>query len=268
MREFSKIKRILFYLIVVGLLVWASSINQQIQKNAIVVSKQNDAWNLNNQLILSYNLGYKRLISSIIWINTILDSDLEHYKNHDYNSWMFIRFNTISDLEPKFYENYSFGGVYLSVIKDDLEGATTIFNKGLRIYPRDYNLLKDANYHFVFEVKNYSRAYEITQTLKKYYPQKLAITSLVSRLEAENNKLDNALETLNGLQKLYPVGNFIGDRLFNNRYSLKAEIDLGCLNSQKNHLCSQYDLKNQPYLKTKNCYMAQSKWKPFRAQKK
>ena len=55
MREFSKIKRILFYLIVVGLLVWASSINQQIQKNAIVVSKQNDAWNLNNQLILSYN---------------------------------------------------------------------------------------------------------------------------------------------------------------------------------------------------------------------
>ena len=63
------------------------------------------------------------MISSLLWTHTLLFSDYEHYKNDDLDSWMYLRFNTITDLDPRMYEAYNYGGQYLSIVKDDVFGA-------------------------------------------------------------------------------------------------------------------------------------------------
>lgn len=242
----------------------ALEVNRSLTKPLLVIPKQDSTWNLNSEMIKNFNLGFRRLGSSFLWISTIIESDIDHYKKKDLNSWMFLRFNSISELEPKFYENYSFGGMYLSIIKDDLPGASLLYNKGLRYYGDDFSLLRDAGFHFYFEAKDYKRAYEITQTAKKYHPKKFALMGMTTRLEAENGKLEDALSTLNTYQKIYPRGTFFGDRIFQNRYSLKAEIDLNCLSQKKNGNCSLHDLNGLPYIKSAGRFIAQSKWSPYR----
>jgi len=130
------------------------------------VSKQDSSINFNNNLYAYLNAGLKRFISSSIWISTILESDVEHYKSKDLNSWMYLRFNSISLLEPQFIENYRFGGVYLSIIKDDIVGASKLYRQGLAVYPDDYSLIKNASFHFYFEAKDVQSAYPLLKSSK------------------------------------------------------------------------------------------------------
>ena len=243
----------------------AYTVSNLIAKPTIVISKQAAAWNLDNEKLQKYHFGFKRLQTSLLWISTILESDIDHYKKKDLNSWMFLRFKTLSLLEPKFYEVYSFGGVYLSVIKDDLDGASYIFNKGLQIYPTDFKLLRDASYHFYLEAKNYSRAFELSQIIKRNYPEKKFLIGMITKLEAENGRLEDALISLNSYQEDFPTGSFIGDKIYENRYALKAEIDLNCLNNTKEITkCSLFDLDNNKYIKTNEGFKAIKAWKPYR----
>jgi hypothetical protein len=258
---FQKIYPCCFSVLFLGM---AYFLNVNNEKPLMFVPKQTQSLNFNSSLFNYCNLGLKRLISSALWISTIIESDIDHYKQKDLNSWMFLRFNSISELEPLFYENYAFGGVYLSIIKDDIPGSTIIFNKGISKYPFRYPLLRDASYHFFFEAKNYNRAYELTQIIKKKFPQKIALMGMTTKLEAENGKLEEALATLDEYQKSYPRGDIIGEKIFQNRYALKAEIDLNCLNKAGNENCNRIDLNGLPYLKNKNGYIAQTEWKPYR----
>lgn len=255
-----------YYSVALALLLFSLTflVNRELVKPYVFITNQDATWNLNDEMLTKFHLGFKRLESSFLWVSTIIESDIDHYKKKDLNSWMFRRFNSISNLDPKFHENYSFGGVYLSIIKDDIEGAGIIFNKGLKLFPHDYRLLKDASFHFFYESKDYHRAFELTQTIKKLYPEKKYFIWMITKLEAENGKLTDALASLDLYQKDYPIGTMIGDKIFQNRYSIKAEIDLSCLNLDEKKHCSLYDLNRIPYMKTSKGYEAQSEWKPYR----
>ena len=128
----------------------AGVLNRNIVKPTFVVSKQQSALNINQDFINIFDLGQKRLLSDILWITTLLESDLSHYKGKDLNSWLYLRFLTISTLDPLFLQNYQFGGQYLSIVKDDLVGAKTIFEKGLKAYPNDYNLIFNIAFLYAF----------------------------------------------------------------------------------------------------------------------
>lgn len=242
----------------------AFSLGQSFQKPIIVISKQDSTLNLNNKMIQNFNLGYNRLESSLLWIMTILESDIDHYKSKDLNSWMFLRFLTISELEPNFYENYSFGGVYLSIVKDDIAGASIIYNKGLKIFPTDFYLLKNASFHFFFEAKDSFRSFELTQVVKKIYPKKKGFLGMTTQLEAEHGKLEDALSTLDQYQQDFPLDSLFGKKVFQKRYALKAEIDLNCLNILKKSNCSLRDLNNELYVKKNSVFSAKTDWIPYR----
>ena len=52
------------------------------------VSKQPSAINIKNTFIRLFAIGNKRLISNVLWTQTLLESDLEHYNKRDLTSWM------------------------------------------------------------------------------------------------------------------------------------------------------------------------------------
>lgn len=253
------------YLIVlsVALFGFSSFISKKYDKPVIFISKQEGSLNFNDKLLASYNLGLKRLISSTIWISTILESDIDHYKNKDLNSWMFLRFNTISNIEPLFYENYIFGGTYLSIIKDDLDGASTIYDKGLSYYGDDYALLRDAGFHYYFEVENYTRAFQIYSRLKNHPKASPLVLSALARLQRAEGNADEAYQLLLNKYNQFPnKGSFLPMKIGAQLYSLKAERDLKCLNEGKKN-CETTDFYGNNYVKKSGSWEAVQAWEPL-----
>ncbi len=109
--------------------------------------------------------GNYRFYSSYLWTTTLLNADINHVKNHE-TSWLYYRFNLIADLDPTFYENYRHGGVYLSIIKDDIYGARDIFERGLKIFPNDFDLLYYNAFNYHFEIRDYEESYLALKKLK------------------------------------------------------------------------------------------------------
>ena len=264
MRNSKYLSNAPLYIIAVAALSLAYFISQKFEKPTLFITKQQSSFNLDNKFWSVFHLGQKRLVSSLYWVTTILESDHEHYKGKDLNSWMFLRFNTISILEPKFYETYAFGGPYLSIVKDDLNGASIIYDKGLEQYPDDYKLLRDAGFHYYFEVEDYKKARIIYNKLSHHPNTTPLIVSSLARLETENGNKEFAYKILLGkYDEIKSKPNFLTAALERNLYALKAEIDLECLNKTKIN-CSLIDFEGNRYISNKGIYQAQKEWKPFR----
>ena len=54
-------------------------------KTPLNLPMQETAVNVNSSSLSILSAGNKRLISSYMWIQTLLDSDLDHYKKNDLN---------------------------------------------------------------------------------------------------------------------------------------------------------------------------------------
>lgn len=262
--------------LLIGLMLLSLSgayyVSQKSEKPTLFISKQESGFNVDDSFFKYFNLGQKRLMSSIIWIMTILESDNDHYKNEDLNSWMFHRFNTISNLEPLFYENYAFGGPYLSIIKDDLKGATYIYNKGLSKFPDDFYLLKNAAFHFHFEVEDYQRSREIHKHLLHHKNINPILYSSLARIESELGNKEAAftilLSNYNDLKKRNQTA--LADKTKEHLYAIRAEIDLECLNGKttSNIKCNTHDLNGAPYIKDSlGRFKASKAWTPFKIKK-
>ena len=234
------------------------------------ISKQESSLNLNYNLLKYFHLGQKRMISSLYWISTILESDVEHYETKDLSSWMFLRFNTISLLDPLFLKNYEFGGTYLSIIKDDIQGATFIFDKGLKYYPNDFSLLKNAGFHYYFEAAEYEKAYTVFSRLKNHPSIDRHLMSTLARLESERGNLADAFTIITNIyNNLNKDDLILNEKMRSYLYSIKAELDLLCLNTSKNNdQCEKVDLDGNKYIFAEGNYKAVRAWIPYRIKKK
>ncbi len=135
------------------------SLQKAIPVHKIDLSAQEKKISLSSQFLKYLNLGQKRLISSIIWIETLMNADTEHFdESSGEHSWLFYRFRGIVTIDPKFYEAYLYGAKYLSIIKDEPKGAQIILDKGLAVYPNDYRLHYYAAYNQYIELNNSAKS--------------------------------------------------------------------------------------------------------------
>src|SRR4051812_26318090 len=82
------------FLLGIGIVLFliAGIINQRTPKPNPDLSKQLTALNVNKDLLVFLSAGNKRLITDLLWVQTLLESDLQHYSARDLKNWMFIRF--------------------------------------------------------------------------------------------------------------------------------------------------------------------------------
>jgi len=233
----------------------AGFINQNTKRPILEISKQDTAINVNKNLLVFLSAGNKRLVSDVIWIQTLMESDLEHYKNKDLNSWLYLRFMTIQALDPEFYENYLYGGQFLSIIKDDLEGANALYSKGIEKFPDDYKLNFQAGFINYFEKGDFKTALKYLTKIQDYPEAPLFLISLINKIKYG---ISNDLEsTFKLVQFNYETtkGPELKERLWKQLYSIRAEIDLNCLNKGLPS-CSHKDLDGDLYLKKADGYHA------------
>ena len=69
--------------------------------------------------------------------------------------------DSTTSLSPNFRIPYAAGGLALSVIVGDIEGASKLFEKGVAAFPNDWPILYRAAYHSLYEMKNKKRAAEL-----------------------------------------------------------------------------------------------------------
>lgn len=237
-------------------------LGRQIQLPLLKLSQQDKALNFNKKLYQLLSLGQNRLISSILWVKTLIDSDIEHYQKDDLNSWMYHRFDTITTLDPKFKEAYLYGGQYLSIVKDDEIGAKEIYERGVKVYPKDFLLNFNTGFHYLFELGDYAKAYQYFLPLVDHPQAPKLLAGLVSKLKLAQGDYDASFEILlkayQNTPKDSPLKKYYEDRL----YSLKAQKDLECLNSRAQRECSKTDFLSNPYLLKEGKYVASRVWNP------
>lgn len=245
------------------LLFIAFTIQTRSMLPTLVIDKQDSALNIDIDFLKFSVAPYKMITTDLYWIATLMESDLDHYKNDDLNSWMFLRFKTITELDPNFLKAYQFGGQYLNIIKDDLEGSSYIFERGLKIFPEDYILISAAAFLYAFEIKNTQKAISLYQKAITFPQAPDYYKSILTKLNYNTNQ--DAQEAFFYLREVYkntPEGIF-RMKLKDDLYSLKAMIDLECLNSKKKN-CDEKDFDNNRYIKINGIFVSQKKFEPYK----
>ena len=226
------------------------------------VSSEATNYTLDPSVFSILSLGQDKLISSYYWMTTLLFSDHEHVKDQK-NSWKFYRFKLISKLNPSFYENYKYGGLYLSIVKDDLIGAETIYGLGLERFKNDEFLLWNRGFNLCMEMNQCKKALpyflKLSEMNSSRYPLSSRIASKIKaglglKTEAFSILKQNYLEMEEG-----PIKR----STYRTLYNLKASIDLECLNSlNKNKECDHLDLEGRPYKREDSNYVSNKpEWK-------
>ncbi|MBE8221942.1 MAG: hypothetical protein HAW60_04345 [Bdellovibrionales bacterium] len=136
-----------------------------------------------------FSFGYADYYADILWLRLIQDIDFcEKGKNKCSQGWAYKMLDTITELSPKFRSAHSSGALTLSVLVNDIAGATKIFHKAIKQFPDDWEVLYRAAYHFLLEEKDNVIAAKLLQrSAKNGGPNWLY--SLASRLHKKEGSL-------------------------------------------------------------------------------
>lgn len=169
--------------------------------------------NLSDKAIKFGNFGFKRLWSSTLWINTLLEANKITGKVEVQNySWLFFRFKSISDLEPLFLENYIVAGLILSVSHKDYKGATQIYKRGLTHYPHQFELMQGLLFHIL--INHIDEEEKIKNELLSQLIKEKKASPLVLKIFFNQNKsADFSLDVLREIAHNHEPESIIGKML-------------------------------------------------------
>lgn len=180
-------------LLILSLLLFLFFIQTRIDKTPLSLSAQEKRLSFSTNFFNFFNFGQKRLISSMMWIETLIQADHEHFKPTEeiQHSWLFYRFKSIVTIDPYFYEAYLYGGQHLSIIKDDPHSAAILLDKGIEYFPDDYWINYYSAYNEYFELQNIPKAKKHYQRMIQHpisfkYP---IIHSLYARLLSDKSDM-------------------------------------------------------------------------------
>jgi hypothetical protein len=140
-----------------------------------------------------FTFGYNEPIADFMWIRAIQDFDFCSEKINESDckaqSWLYQMLHQITELSPNFRMPYATGGIALTVLINDYEGASKLFDKAVVAFPRDWQILSRAAYHAIYEEKNDLKAAKLL-TLAADNGGPSWYYSLAGRLYAEGGKLE------------------------------------------------------------------------------
>ncbi len=114
------------------------------------------------KIIQNLAIGLQVQLADSFWLRAIQDFDFCDNPVSDTEckgkSWLFEILDLTTNLDKQFFHAYIWGGLALTVIISDYQGASVIFDKGVALFPDDWKLSYAAAYHSLFEEKNKAKA--------------------------------------------------------------------------------------------------------------
>lgn len=154
-------------------------------------------------------------MSDSFWLRAIqdfefCDSPINEKECHG-KSWLFQIIDTVINLDRTFFDAHYYGGLALTVMVNDFEGASVIFDKGVKQFPDNWPLLYAAGYHALIEEKNKVKAARLYyQAGIKGAPDWVAM--MAGKLAADGGDVDYAKQVLDGMIEMNQKAAYI-DRL-------------------------------------------------------
>lgn len=119
-----------------------------------------------------FTFGYREVFSDVLWLRFLQDFGICEQKFMPEGGartgpnrvadckkgWGYYMLDAITDLAPKFKIPMLVGPMTLSVIADDIEGASALFEKAVVRFPKDWSIFYRAGYHFLYEEGNNLKA--------------------------------------------------------------------------------------------------------------
>ncbi len=110
-------------------------------------------------------------------------------------SWSFKMLDTVTKLSPRFRMPYANGAITLSVLVDDYEGAKVIFDRGVKNFPNDWDILYQASYHYLFDRHDMPAAASLLErAYKSGGPSWLPL--FAARLYSKAGQMEMGIKTL------------------------------------------------------------------------
>lgn len=112
-----------------------------------------------------FTFGYNQVVADGLWIRAIQDFDFCDQEIAKQvckgQGWLYHMLDTITTLAPDNRIVFLTGPVELSVIVNDMEGASKLFDKAVLHFPDDWTILYRASYHANFEEHNKKKAADL-----------------------------------------------------------------------------------------------------------
>ncbi|MBX3041198.1 MAG: hypothetical protein KF789_10885 [Bdellovibrionaceae bacterium] len=168
-----------------------------------------------------FTFGMKEQAADMLWLRAVQDFDYCEKSESPHQcvrrGWLYNMLDLITDMAPSFRMPYAVGGLALSVLISDTEGATRFFEKGVHRFPHDWAIVSRAAYHALYEEKDRPKAIRLlTQAAKEGAPKWYFL--LANRLAVEDGHLDLAENLISDVE----AANYGDDRLLQ---SLRERVE-------------------------------------------
>lgn len=132
--------------------------------------------------IKNFSLGYKEIVADGFWLRALQDIDVCEQQHAPVDAtriglgrvfncdkgWVYQMLDVVFETAPRWRLPAAVGPLMLSVVVDDINGATLLFKKAVKNFPNDWPIHFRAGYHFLYEVDDklmaaqlYNRAGEL-----------------------------------------------------------------------------------------------------------
>lgn len=125
--------------------------------------------------IVHFHFGYREAIADSLWIRVVQDFDYCESevakKVCKSEGWVYHLLDEIGDLSSDFWTVHYFGPLMLTVVVNDMGGASKLFDRSVKLYPTDWHILYAAAYQAMIEEKNkHKAAHLLTEAAKNGAP--------------------------------------------------------------------------------------------------
>lgn len=122
--------------------------------------------------LVYFTFGYREPMADMFWIRSIQDFDYCEKplaKNLcQGKGWLFKTLDLVTELSPFFRMAYSAGGMALTIVISDIEGASRLFDKGVARLPKDWVILYKASYQALHEEHDSAKAAKLMEQAARY----------------------------------------------------------------------------------------------------
>jgi hypothetical protein len=169
--------------------------------------------------VIHFTLGYQDVLADSFWLRFLQDSDtceqslapvgasrvgFGHVANCN-QGWGYHILDVIFEAAPRWRHPAVVGPMLLSVVIDDIDGASLSFKKAVRNFPNDWTILFRAGYHFLNETNEHELAAKYFNESGKYGAPAW-VHSLAAKIYSENGRLTIARVVLVDALKRVPEG--------------------------------------------------------------
>lgn len=154
-------------------------------------------------------LGMRILIADLLWVDTLVKADSVHAEK-DFSDF-YQAFKAIVTLDPDNLYAYWVGGLYLSVIKDDIKGATAILRDGVQHMERYPDSVRGFNsawqlpftlgYNLIFEEQEFEAGAVWIKKAAEMAEAPKFVKDLGKRVSTESGILEVGAKVLGDLYK-------------------------------------------------------------------